>query len=133
MTRAPLEQGQVTGQGFADWRGVVQRRCSKGAAVGEKGVIAASFDRGTTWLSATVDDSVTFTAVAALPRRVCGDDLRKAKLFGCRGPICSGTSNRRRPVVPRDASVRRHLERSKRPRQREKNVLRWAWPSVKAR
>jgi tetratricopeptide (TPR) repeat protein len=35
-------------------------------AVGEKGVIAASFDQGKTWASATVDDSLTFTAVTAL-------------------------------------------------------------------
>ena len=35
-------------------------------AVGEKGVVAASFDQGKTWASATVDDSLTFTAVTAL-------------------------------------------------------------------
>jgi photosystem II stability/assembly factor-like uncharacterized protein len=35
-------------------------------AVGEKGVIAASFDQGKTWASATVDDSLTFTSVTAL-------------------------------------------------------------------
>ena len=35
-------------------------------AVGEKGVVVASFDHGKTWASATVDGSLTFTAVTAL-------------------------------------------------------------------
>ena len=46
-------------------------------AVGKQGVIVVSLDRGKTWQAATIDDSVTFTAVAAV-----GDGFAAATLAG---------------------------------------------------